>query len=128
MLVVRKPYETFAHYKLGKGFATLSISVDEGDTHVGVSFCHPRDRFDKKFGRSIASGRRIKDSHEFSFDFKRNSEKLAVQVRAEFEAYVAASSIARLKGGDEGTAWHGAPPWTIHGLNKELRRRISGAV
>lgn len=124
----RKPFETFAHYRLGKGNVSLSISVDEGDVQVGVSFSHPRDTFSKSFGRSIAMGRRVKTSNDFSFSFKRNLEqRLTHQVRSEFEKYVADSQAprAQLAITNLREDWTGAPSWAIHSLNREVRRRNS---
>lgn len=121
----RKPFETFAHYRIGKGHATLSVSVDEGVATVGVCFCHPRDNFSKSFGREVAAGRRIKGSSEFSFEFKRKSGvRLTDQVRTEFENFVLDSAVPRrlLAVGNE-VEWAGAPPWAIHSLTRELRKR-----
>ncbi len=121
----RKPFETFAHYRIGKGHATLSISVDEGAVQVGVCFCHPRDNFNKGFGREVAAGRRAKASNEFSFEFQRKpGMRLTDQVRAEFEGFVLDSAVPRrLLEAGETVEWTGAPPWAIHSLTRELRRR-----
>lgn len=123
MSETRKPFETFAHYKIGKGFATLAVSVDEGNARVGVSYCHPRDGLDKGFGRTVARGRRDTDC-PFSFDFKRNKQRLGSQLRDEFESFVVESgralAIVRELGNDIQV---GAPPWAIHSLNREIRKR-----
>lgn len=120
----RKPFETFAHYTVGKGHVTLSIAVDEGEAQVGVVFCHPRDCFDKSFGRNVALGRRLKQSNYFSFGFTRNDQRLTAQVRSEFEQYVALSASARqAQNTGVNVDWVGAPPWAIHSLSRELRKR-----
>ena len=122
----RKPFETFAHYKIGKGFATLAVSVDEGNVRVGVSYCHPRDGINKNIGRSIAAARRDSGS-DFSFDFTRDfKRKLGDQLRDEFENFVLESGEAQkiLRTiGDNTKVRVGAPPWTIHSLNREIRQR-----
>lgn len=112
----RKPFETYAHYKIGKGFATLAVSVDDGLVRVGVSYCHPRDNLNKRFGRGVASSRRDIGS-DFSFEFKRlPGQRLTEQLRAEFEHFVAGSTNALTVRGS-------APPWIVHSLNRELRKR-----
>lgn len=128
----RKPFSTFAHYKIGKGLVTLAVSVDEGDARVGVSYCHPRDVMDKSFGRSVAVKRRDSKS-TFSFAFKRTpGVKLVEQLRMEFEKFVQKASVSKveieklLASGsltNERDVRLGAPPWAIHSLNRELRRR-----
>jgi len=134
MSETRKPFETFAHYKIGKGFATLSVSVDEGNARVGVSYCHPRDGLDKAFGRTIATKRRESGS-SFSFEFKRNKQLLGSQLRDEFEKFIVAAGIQRAKikalVEDEvikpplpsSYVRIGAPPWIVHSLNREIRKR-----
>lgn len=123
MSEIRKPFETFAHYKIGKGHVTLSVSVDEGNARVGVAYCHPRDGLNKGFGRTVARGRRDTDC-PFSFDFKRNKQRLGSQLRDEFEGFVVESGralgIVRELGSNVQV---GAPPWAIHSLNRELRKR-----
>lgn len=126
----RKPFETFAHYKVGKGFATLAVSVDEGHARVGISYCHPRDGINKSKGRSIARARRDVDS-TFGFDFRRkNDVRLGDQLRAEFERFVvktgkdlAMVKIYAAEGVFDDSPRVGAPPWAIHSLNRELRKR-----
>jgi hypothetical protein len=125
----RKPFETFAHYKVGKGFATLAVSVDEGLVNVGISYCHPRDGIDKSKGRAIACARRDVGS-DFSFDFTRNGQKLGDQLRAEFEGFVVESgkALMLLRGIENQDVRVGAPPWAIHSLNRELRKRTRQAM
>lgn len=131
----RKPFETYAHYKIGKGFATLAVSVDAGLARVGVSYCHPRDSINKSFGRNVATARRDIGS-DFSFEFVRDSRKLGEQLRAEFECFVidAGRDLMSLKtitaqigeaAAVEGRIEQrlGAPPWVIHSLNREIRKR-----
>lgn len=125
----RKPFETYAHYKVGRGFATLAVSVDEGFARVGVSYCHPRDGIDKGYGRAVARARRDADS-TFSFDFKRtDGVKLGDQLRVEFERFVVEAGIELatinklVADGLIEKARVGAPPWAIHSLNREIRKR-----
>lgn len=134
MSETRKPFETFAHYKIGKGFATLSVSVDEGNARVGVAYCHPRDGIDKGFGRHVATKRRDSDS-TFSFEFKRKKDvKLGDQLHAEFESFILKAGTERakllnliekgvLEVRDMNEVRLGAPPWIIHSLNREIRKR-----
>jgi hypothetical protein len=128
----RKPFETFAHYKIGKGFATLAVSVDEGFVNVGISYCHPRDYINKSYGRDVARARRDSDS-TFSFSFNRTSGvKLGDQLRTEFERFVEQSGTQLTKirqlvaNGiltEEDSIRSGAPPWAIHSLEREVRKR-----
>jgi len=120
----RKPFETYAHYKIGKGFATLAVSVDEGEARVGVSYCHPRDGINKSFGRSVAARRRDASS-TFGFEFKRNQQKLGDQLRDEFESFIVEAGAAShiLKNLESKEIRVGAPPWVIHSLNREIRSR-----
>jgi hypothetical protein len=127
----RKPFETFAHYKLGRGFATLAVSVDEGHTRVGVSYCHPRDGINKARGRDIAASRRDVGS-DFSFEFIRNKDRLGNQLRAEFESFMSENRtvlLSLLSNGLEGERV-GAPPWALHSFAREVKRRarITGVV
>lgn len=120
----RKPFETFAHYKLGKGFATLAVSVDEGHAVVGVAYCHPRDGINKSKGRDIAVGRRDLGS-DFSFEFTRNAERLGVQLRTEFENFMIENRhvlLSLLSHGIDGERI-GAPPWALHSFSREVRKR-----
>lgn len=116
--MTKKPFETYAHYKIGKGFATLAVSVDEGTAHVGISYCHPRDGINKRFGRNVASARRDLGS-DFSFEFERDSRKLGDQLRSEFERFVIDAGHTTTR-----ATRSGAPPWIIHSLNRELRKRM----
>jgi len=113
MSTVRKPYERFAHYKVGKGSVTLSASVDEGKVTIGLSFCHPRDRLNKQKGREIALGRRNCNGCDFSYSFKRNDQRLSEQLFEQFEVH----------------ATHGAcPPWVRYGVRKDQKRRSRAAA
>lgn len=130
----RKPFETYAHYKIGKGLATLSVGVDNGDVTVGVAYCHPRDGVNKRKGRSIARGRRDIGS-DFSFSFKRSDKKLGDQLRDEFENFVvaageelsdheqAAKALATVGIPSKPAPRVGAPRWTIYSLGREIHRR-----
>lgn len=125
----RKPFETFAHYKIGKGFATLAVSVDDGNVRVGVSYCHPRDNINKSFGRDVAVARREIGS-DFSFEFTRDGRRLGEQLRAEFEAFVTESgrALTLLRAMNHDNTRVGAPPWAIHSLNREIRKRMRDNV
>lgn len=89
----RKAFETFAHYKLGGGYATLSVSVNEGAAKVGVSFCSPRDQFIKDRGRKVATTRRDLGAEvSYTFGFKRDQKaypRLCDQLINEFKTFVA---------------------------------------
>lgn len=131
MSETRKPFETYAHYKIGKGFATLAVSVDEGIARVGVAYCHPRDGINKVFGRGVARDRRDTNS-SFSFWFKRNKQRLGSQLRDEFEHFVVEAGEQRAKVQElinagiltvKDDVRVGAPPWAVHSLNRELRKR-----
>lgn len=126
----RKPFETYAHYKIGKGFATLAVSVDEGHTRVGISYCHPRDGINKSYGRTVARARRDAGS-KFSFSFQRDKDvRLGDQLREKFECFIAEAGEELIKvrqfiaaGLIEETTRVGAPPWAIHSLSREIRKR-----
>lgn len=125
MDTIKAPYTTFAHYKVGKGYATLSISVDNGECIVGCAYSHPRDHFNKSIGRKIALGRREKQSINHSFEFSRNDSRLSDQVRDEFEKFVLTAALARTKNqyGFGESGWVGPPPWVIHSMIRDIRRQ-----
>ena len=54
-------YNTFVHMDLGDGHASLAIreTMNEGSgtIEVGVAFCSPNEQFNRRIGRTIASGR-----------------------------------------------------------------------
>lgn len=99
-------FETFAHYKIGRGHCTLSIEVDGNSVQVGMAFCYPKDQFVKSYGRKIALGRRLKGSF-FTFEFTRNQDRLSEQVRAEFEKHALSEECT--------------PPWVRFSLKRELK-------
>lgn len=119
------PFETYAHYKVGKGFATLAVSVDNDLVKVGIAYCHPRDRLNKGFGRIIASNRRDTGS-DFSFEFSRDlKRRLGDQLHDEFECFIIESGHSINNGSCRSANSHRrqAPLWIICSLGKEIKRR-----
>lgn len=119
----RDPFETFAHYRIGKGLATLSVSVDEGVVSVGAAYCHPRDKMNKSFGRKVALARRELGS-DFSFEFKRDDTRFTEQLRHEFNNFVEASRdeyVHALQYGQKNRV--GSPPWIMFALHRQLKKQ-----
>jgi len=68
---------TFLHFQLGKGRCTCALRWNPDNTEsveVGMSFCSPKDLFNKKRGRAIATGRLLQGS-ERSFSFRPSADK-----------------------------------------------------
>jgi hypothetical protein len=71
-----KPF-TFMHYRLGRGKVTCAIRWSPQDpqlVEVGMSFCSPKDIFNKKKGRQIATARVLKGRGQ-TFSFYPDPEK-----------------------------------------------------
>lgn len=69
-------FMAYMHPYIGRGRATLAIAHDlaNGQTYVGVSYSSPKDNFNRKKGRNIATQRILKKSL-YSFDFVKRKEE-----------------------------------------------------
>jgi hypothetical protein len=80
-------YNTFVHTDLGNGHATLAIretmaANNTGIIEVGVAFCSPNEQFNRRIGRTIASGR-LNAKRRFYAIVPRNTDiKLKTQAEA----------------------------------------------
>ncbi len=66
---MKKTYMRYAHGKYGKGIGAVAITFEDGLFGVGVSMCHPGDRFDKAFARDTAIERSEECLKSDGFDF-----------------------------------------------------------
>src|ERR1700687_2633301 len=89
--------ESYSHLLVGKGKVTLAAKFfDSNWVEVGVAFCSPKDQFNRKKGRLIATGRReiAMTGTALSFCFTRN-ENVGVneEIRRSFSNWIATSGV-----------------------------------
>lgn len=99
-----KTYNTFMHTEVGPGRATLAIkeTTEEGKTpivEVAVAWCAPNEQFNRRTGRSIASGRLNAKRRHYTIaerDMNLNIKKQAEKMFAELINGTRPSTIANL--------------------------------
>lgn len=82
-------FTTYMHPHVGQGRATLAIEHDPKTkaTFVGVAYASPKDKFARKKGRLVATGRLLVGS-QLSFNFVADpARKLKEQVFEQFVAF-----------------------------------------
>lgn len=81
--------EIFMHRWLGDGRVTLCAYIDPDSRmiDVGVALCSPKDRFSRKIGRAIASGRR-KKCPAFGVELTPGAGSTTHQIEACFRAWL----------------------------------------
>ena len=82
-------FMAFMHPYIGRGRATLAIAHDpnDGRTFVGVSYSSPKDNFNRKKGRNIATQRILKKSYFTFFFIKQEDEFLKEATLRHFLAF-----------------------------------------
>jgi hypothetical protein len=109
------------HRRLGYGWVTLCayLDPDSRTVDVGVALCSPLDRFSKKIGRAIASGRR-KKRPTFGLELVEGVPPIR-QIEATFRAWLWAEF------GDERGHIAGGDGWIVLALS-EIRREAMKAA
>lgn len=125
----RPPFQTYAHFKIGAGYATLSVILDEGQVRAGIAYCSPRDHWNKSKGRKISLGRRDMEKHRYAFNFQRNDKPLITQLRDEFEKHATKLTIIQPKTLGEARLGEakqrplGAPRWAYKIICRDIKAR-----
>jgi hypothetical protein len=97
------PREVFMHRRLGDGWVTLCAYLDPDamTTDVGVALCSPVDRFSRRIGRLIASGRR-KKRPAFAVELQADKGSPMKQIETCFRVWLYSEFGDSVLGGD---AW-----------------------